>query len=64
VVLEEIGRNVDDANKRFSRVEQVKRFVVLGEEWQPDSEELTPTSKLKRRGVHAKYAEQIEGMYA
>jgi long-chain acyl-CoA synthetase len=64
VVLEEVGRNVDDANKRFSRVEQVKRFVVLGEEWQPDSDELTPTSKLKRRGVHAKYAEQIEGMYA
>jgi long-chain acyl-CoA synthetase len=64
VVLEEIGRNVDDANRRFSRVEQVKRFVVLGEEWQPDSDELTPTSKLKRRGVHAKYAEQIEGMYA
>jgi len=63
-VLEEVGRNVDAANQRLARVEQVKKFVVLGEEWMPDSEELTPTMKLKRRGVHTKYADQIEGMYA
>jgi long-chain acyl-CoA synthetase len=63
-VLEEVGRNVDEANARFARVEQIKKFVLLGEEWLPDSEELTPTMKLKRRGVHTKYADQIEGMYA
>jgi long-chain acyl-CoA synthetase len=63
-VLAEIQANVDAANARFARVEQVKKFVVLGEEWMPDSEELTPTMKLKRRGVHAKYADQIEAMYA
>jgi len=62
-VLAELQRNVDAANAKFARVEQVKRFVVLGEEWMPDSDELTPTSKLKRRGVHAKYADQIESMY-
>ena len=62
-VLAEVQCNVDAANSKFSRVEQVKKVVVLGEEWMPDSEELTPTSKLKRRGVHAKYAEQIESMY-
>ncbi len=64
VVLEEVQRNVDEANRRFSRVEQIKRFTLLGEEWLPDSEELTPTMKLKRRGVHQKYADQIEAMYA
>ena len=52
-----------EANKRFSQVEQIKRFRVLGEEWLPDSEELTPTMKLKRRGVNSKYAEQIESLY-
>jgi long-chain acyl-CoA synthetase len=64
VVLEEVQRNVDEANQRFARVEQIKRFVLLGEEWLPDSEELTPTMKLKRRGVHTKYADQIESMYS
>ena len=63
-VRAEIERNVGEANKRFSQVEQVKKFTILGEEWQPDSEELTPTMKLKRRGVNTKYAEEIEALYA
>jgi long-chain acyl-CoA synthetase len=41
----------------------VKKVKVLGDEWLPDSEELTPTSKLKRRGIHAKYAAEIESLY-
>jgi long-chain acyl-CoA synthetase len=36
---------------------------VLGEEWLPDSDLLTPTSKLKRRGVVARYSAEIEGLY-
>jgi long-chain acyl-CoA synthetase len=36
---------------------------VLADEWLPDSDELTPTSKLKRKGIHAKYASEIEGLY-
>ena len=48
----------------FNNAERVKKVTVLGEEWLPDSEELTPTSKLKRRGIHAKYADEIEALYA
>ncbi len=29
-----------------------------------DSEELTPTSKLKRKGIHAKYSVAIEALYS
>jgi long-chain acyl-CoA synthetase len=58
-----IQAGVDDVNQQFAQVEQIKKFVVLGEEWQPDSDVLTPTSKLKRRGIHARYAEAIESMY-
>jgi long-chain acyl-CoA synthetase len=62
-VLAEVERQVADANARFSRVEQIKKFTILHEEWLPDSEELTPTMKLKRRGVLTKYAEHIEAFY-
>ena len=57
-------RGVDEVNQQFAQVEQIKKFTLVGEEWLPDSDMLTPTSKLKRRGVNARYAEQIEAMYA
>jgi long-subunit acyl-CoA synthetase (AMP-forming) len=59
----EITREVGEANQRFSHVEQVKKWVVLADEWLPDSTELTPTMKLKRRDIATKYAAEIEGMY-
>jgi long-chain acyl-CoA synthetase len=62
-VLAEVGREVDEANARFSNVERIKRWTLLADEWQPDSEELTPTMKLKRRGVHRKYADEIAALY-
>jgi long-chain acyl-CoA synthetase len=63
-VLAEVQREVDAANAGFSQVERIKRFKLLDKEWLPDSEELTPTMKLKRRGVHAKWAREIEELYA
>ena len=62
-MIAEVQRGVDEANKQFANVEQIKRFTLLGEEWLPDSDLLTPTSKLKRRGIHARYAAEIESMY-
>jgi long-subunit acyl-CoA synthetase (AMP-forming) len=59
-----IAEAVEAANARLSRVEQIKRFTVLGTDWLPDGDELTPTMKLKRRGVAAKYAAEIEALYA
>ena len=54
---------VDRANARLARVEQIKRFAVLTSEWLPDSDELTPTMKLKRRPIAQKYAAQIDALY-
>jgi long-chain acyl-CoA synthetase len=59
-----IQQGVDAINQQFAQVEQIKKFTLLGEEWLPDSDVLTPTSKLKRRGIHARYADAIEAMYA
>ncbi|MEA2672139.1 MAG: long-chain acyl-CoA synthetase [Chloroflexota bacterium] len=52
------------ANRRLSRVEQIKRFAVLPEAWEPGGDELTPTMKLKRRPIAEKYAAEIESLYA
>jgi long-chain acyl-CoA synthetase len=62
-VRAEVEAGVQEANARFSQVEQIKRWTLLPAEWLPDSEELTPTMKLKRRGIHAKYTEEIEALY-
>ena len=63
-VRAEVERQVDEANRRFSHAEQIRKFALLGEEWLPDSEELTPTMKLKRRGIAARYAREIADLYA
>ena len=62
-VIEEVRRALSVANSHLSRVEQFKRFTILPSEWSPESEELTPTMKLKRRVIHTKYQAQIEAMY-
>ena len=62
--IAEVRRALTVANTHLSRIEQFKRFTILPDEWSPESEELTPTMKLKRRVIHAKYKDQVEAMYA
>ena len=59
----EVEQGLADVMSQFNNAERVKKVTILGNEWLPDSEELTPTSKLKRRGIHSKYADEIEGLY-
>ncbi|WP_229022902.1 AMP-dependent synthetase/ligase [Actinomarinicola tropica] len=63
-VVAEVERGVAEVMEEFNNAERVKKVRILGEEWLPDSELLTPTSKLKRRGVHARYADEIGELYA
>jgi long-subunit acyl-CoA synthetase (AMP-forming) len=59
-----IAQAVEHANEQLSRVEQIKRYAVLSDEWPPGGDELTPTMKLKRKPIAAKYAATIEELYA
>jgi long-chain acyl-CoA synthetase len=59
-----LQRQVDEVMTRFSNAERVKKVTVLGDEWMPDGDELTPTSKIKRRGILAKYADRIDTLYS
>jgi len=63
-VIQEVESGLASVMADFNNAERVKKVHVLGEEWLPDSDLLTPTSKLKRRGVVARFGAEIEGLYA
>lgn len=63
-VRAELQATLDAANQEVSRVEQVKKFVIVPDAWTPDSGEITPSLKLKRRVVLEKYASDINSMYS
>ena len=58
-----VQAGVDAGNARLSRVEQVKRFEVLPTYWMPGGDELTPTLKLRRKPISAKYSDVIDRLY-
>ena len=63
-VRTEIDKAVNGVNASVSSVEGIKRVTILPVEWTVESGELTPTLKIKRRVILAKYAPEIEDMYA
>jgi long-subunit acyl-CoA synthetase (AMP-forming) len=63
-VREAVQAEVDKANEKLSRVEQIKKFHLVEGDWQPGGDELTPTMKLKRKPIEEKYGEEIEALYA
>lgn len=63
-VLERVAAEVEAANEQMARVEQIKKFKLLAEEWAPGGDELTPTMKLKRKPISEKYGDEIEALYS
>jgi long-chain acyl-CoA synthetase len=59
-----VQEGVDVANAKLARVEQLKKFTIVSGDWLPGGDELTPTMKLKRRPIDAKYEDAITAMYA
>lgn len=63
-VIAQIAAGVAAGNAKLSQVEQIKRFRILPTLWEPGGDEITLTMKLKRKPIMAKYAEEIEQLYA
>src|SRR3954471_8274581 len=63
-VREAVQAGVDAANDKLARVEGIKKFVLVEHDWAPGGDEITPTMKLKRKPIAAKYADAIEAMYS
>lgn len=58
-----VDAGIRAANATLSRVEQIKRFTIVPEVWEPGSAFLTPTAKLKRASIQARYGELIDAIY-
>jgi long-chain acyl-CoA synthetase len=59
-----IQAHIDELNKHFARVEQIKKFTILHRNLSIEHGELTPTLKVKRAKVNDHFADDIEKMYA
>jgi long-chain acyl-CoA synthetase len=62
-VIAAVGEAIDQGNAHLSRVEQIKKFTIVPGDWLPGGDELTPTMKLKRLPIAAKYQAEIDAMY-
>lgn len=54
---------VDELNPNFSHIEQIKKFKLLKSEWTPETGELTPTMKIKRKVINERYQKEVEAIY-
>ena len=62
-VRREVGAVVEEVNRRFARIEQVKRFAILDHDLTQDAGELTPTMKVKRAVVYGRYRQLFDALY-
>lgn len=62
-VKAEVARAVEAGNQELARVEQIKQYTIVPTERTPETEEMTPTMKLKRNVIHSKYSDVIDSLH-
>lgn len=62
-IIESIQTQINEANAKLASFEQIKRFLVLESDFSIETNELTPTLKIKRKFVTEKYKEMLDGLY-
>jgi long-chain acyl-CoA synthetase len=63
IVIDRIKEEVDELNQSFGKWEQIKRFELVDHVWTPESGELTPTLKPKRKVLLSMQAKEYEKIY-
>lgn len=63
-VKERTWEDIEKYNQRFGKIEQIKKFELLVDDWTVESNELTPTLKLKRKVILEKQKDLIEKIYS
>ncbi len=63
-VIDRYQEEIDEHNEDFGKWEKIKQFRLLDDEFTVENKMVTPTLKLKRKVIHEKYHDLIEGIYA
>ena len=63
VIIDYLEQQIQEMNKRFKKVENIRKFKLLPRDLTIEDKELTPTLKIKRRIVYKNWAELIESIY-
>lgn len=63
-ILKAMEDGIAVANSKLARVEQIKRYILLNDEWEPGGPLVTPTLKHKRKAVLDHYSADIDKLYA
>ena len=58
-----IGREIESRNSELARIEQIKKFTILENQFSPVHDEVGPTMKVKRKVIETRYKHVIEAMY-
>jgi len=62
-VIARINREVETINNDIDKIEQIKKFILIADEWSVETGELSPTLKLRRKFIIEKYNDRIEELY-
>ena len=60
---ENIFKEIETINKNFSKIEKIKKFIIIGDQFTIENGLMTPTLKLKRYKIIQKYKDQLEKLY-
>ncbi|MFB6188831.1 MAG: long-chain fatty acid--CoA ligase [Halapricum sp.] len=63
-VREWIDEEIQRVNEDLDKSERIKQFRLVGEEWTPENNLLTPSMKKKRRSILDRFADEIDAIYA
>ncbi len=62
-VVNRINEEIFEINRHFGHHEQIKKWKIISDKWSLETDELSPTLKLRRKHITAKYAQLIDEMY-
>lgn len=63
IIVARIQKEVDKYNAQLDHIAKIKTFKIVADEWTPDTGMLSPTLKLKRKKVTARYQSEINSIY-